>query len=207
VFDWADAKNTSDDQTSVFWLHGNSRFATTNIAQRVAMRAQNEGRLLSSFFFSWTGGDETRVPAHLIPTVMYKIAQFDKDFLRRISISIGLDRDLRDKPSSQQILQLLKQSFAGAMMPSLLPPLLVVIDAMDACKDLDKSEISDEVGSFLKALAGPPFFAKFLVTSRFGQVIRRLFGDSLAYRSSPLHKSTKIQSKPANHISPDDMGM
>jgi hypothetical protein len=117
IFDWVNDFSQSKDHAMVFWLYGDARSATTSVSQGVAKRAHEEGHLLASYFFSWTGDTERRDPANMIPTIMYKIAHFDKDFLRRVVHAIDLERDIRDKEASVQISVLLK-ALKDAIAPS-----------------------------------------------------------------------------------------
>jgi hypothetical protein len=211
IFEWVNATGDSKNNSMVFWLHGEPRFATTAIAQSVAMRAQNEGRLLSSYFFSWTGSDESRNdPAHLMPTVMYKVALFDDDFLRRIARSIGTDRDIRNKEASTQMSVLLKRPFDDTTV--LLPSRpVIVIDALDTCNDLKEPRVARDVSTFLRALVTPPFLAKLFITSRFKHPIRKLLesDDFLSHRSlihtlSPGRRKDQPMAEPS--ISDADRG-
>jgi hypothetical protein len=102
---------TDCGQPMVYWLYGDRRLTTSAIAQSIAIKAHEKDQLISSFFFAWNGDTAWRDSAHLIPTVMYKMARFDKDFLRCITGAISVEPDIRDRQASEQISFLVKMSF------------------------------------------------------------------------------------------------
>jgi hypothetical protein len=194
ILNWVDEKAHTKNDTKILWMHGDERSTTSDIARNVAVQASENGQLLASFFFSWTGAATMREPANLIPTIMYQIALFDNDFLRRIVGAIGRDRDIRDKAANIQISTLLKRSFQHAIMPFSSQP-LIVIDALDVCNGLHRPQVVEDIGSFLQVLVSEPFFVKVLVTSRFKQPIRRLLegSNAIRYQSVALPALTKEQ--------------
>jgi hypothetical protein len=212
IFGWADDCSPMNNHAMIFWVHGGARFATTAVAQGVAKRAREEDRLLASYFFSWTGDTERCDPANLIPTIMYKVALFDKDFLCRVARAVDLDRDIRDKDANAQISILLKKSFENATTAS-RAPLLIVIDAMDACNHLDDPKVSQDIASLLQTLTTLSFRVKIVITSRFTQTIGRV----LEKLHAPGHQSLEMppfvveerrtQLNIASHVSEADKGM
>jgi hypothetical protein len=210
-FDWLNDCSHSKDRATVFWMYGDARSATTAVAQGVAKRAHEEGQLLASYFFSWTGDTERRDPANMIPTIMYKIALFDKDFLCRVAHAVDIDRDIRDKEASVQISVLLKTSFKDAIAPS-GSPLLIVIDSLDACNHLDDPKIADDIALFIQTLTTLPLHVKIFITSRFTQAVRRVL-EKLhppGYRSHELPvfgaEERQTQMDIALHMSEADKG-
>jgi hypothetical protein len=211
IFDWADDCSQLNNHAMVLWVHGGARLATTAVAQGVAKRAHEEDRLLASYFFSWTGDAERCDPANLIPTIMYKIALFDEDFLRRVAHAVDMERDIRDKDASVQISLLLKNSFEHAITAS-GAPLLIVIDAMDACNHLDVPKVAQDIASFLQTLTALPLRVKIVITSRFTQTIIRV----LEKLHAPGHQSLEMppfgveerrtQLNIASHVSEADKG-
>jgi hypothetical protein len=207
---WSNGYDQPKDDAMVFWAYGNARSTTTAIAQSVAMQAHREDRLLASFFFSWAENAERRDPAHLIPTNVYRIALFDKEFLRRVAHAIDTERDIRDKEASVQISVLLKKSFEDAITPS-RSPLLIVIDALDACDRLEEPKVAQDMALFIQTLTELPLRIKVLITSRFTQSIRRVLEKlhSPGHQSlvlSPFRTERQTQIDVATHVSEADKG-
>jgi hypothetical protein len=171
-------------------MYGDSRSATSAIAQSVATQARDEGQLLASFFFSWQGGPEGRDIANLIPTIMYSLARFNKDYLRSIVHAIRMDPDIRDKEARWQISLLLKDPLPNSAMP-IGSPLLIVIDALDACDRLDDPKTASDMTLFIQTLTSMPLRVKFFITSRFAGMMNKVVGISgfPCYRSSELPSS------------------
>jgi hypothetical protein len=162
---------------TVYWLYGERRSTTSAIAQSIATRAHQEGRLVSSFFFAWNGDSACRDPAHLVPTVMYKVARFDKEFLRRITHMMSIEPDIRDREAVKQVSVLVQGSFLSYEM-STSQPLLIVIDALDTCNCVDEVATARGIAAFILALSSAPPHFKILITSRFAQITSSITGSS-----------------------------
>jgi hypothetical protein len=174
IFVWANNADPTYVSIPVLLVCGDVRSASTTIAHGVAMQARNEGRLLASFFFSWTGHAATNNPANLIPTIMYQIALFDKLFLRQITEVIAMDRDIRDRDAQTQVFMFLDRALRDATTPAVLP-LMVVIDALDVCDRMDDGAIATEIGYFMGKLTRMMTLPiKLLITSRFASILQRL---------------------------------
>jgi hypothetical protein len=157
----------------VYWLYGDRRSTTSAIAQSIAIRARQTSQLISSFFFAWNGDASSRNHAHLIRTVVYKMAHFDKDFLRCITRVISDVSDIGDRKASEQIASLVKMSFRD-YKESLNGPLLIVLDALDTCNCVDDPAIARDIATFVQALLEMPVEVKIFITSRFTQVASRV---------------------------------
>jgi hypothetical protein len=178
IVEWMNESSENDDHPMVFWLFGNSRPETTAIAQSVAIWAKSENRLASSFFFRWSGNQDERNPADLIPSVMYKFAQYDPDVLRRVAESIIACPDVRDQGTTTQISLLLEKPFSDISdIMSLDLPLLVVIDALDTCNDLTDPQIARAIVLFIRTLTSKPLQIKILIISRLPRAIRHIIDD------------------------------
>jgi hypothetical protein len=188
IMDWLD----DPGQPMVYWMCGERRSTTTAIAQSIAKRAHQEGRLISSFFFAWKGDSACRDPEHLIPTIMYKVARFDKEFLRRIAQAISVEPDIRDREVAEQISYLVQKSFRGYEMSS-IQPLLVVIDALDTCNRVDELATARNIAAFILALSSAPLHFKILITNRFAQITSSIIRQSKmpSYRMVKLLSITK----------------
>jgi hypothetical protein len=201
IFDWANDTTPSYARTTVFWMHGHAMSGKTAVARSVAIRARRARQLLASFSFSRTGGIDRQDAIHLVPTVMYQIAHFDKDFFLRITDAIGMDRDVREKSTSQQITTLLKRPFLDAVVPKgSSPPVMIVLDALDVCNPWDDPEVARAIILFVKSLAMLPLRVKILITSRYTQGIQKLFEDPVlaTYSSSIVHHHIQGNLLPAS---------
>lgn len=175
IFEWLNESSKDNDHPMVFWLFGNDRSETSAVAQSVALRAHAENRLASSFFFPWSSSQKGRDPADLVPTVMYKLAQYDPDILRTVVNSIIANPDVRDEKARMQIYLLSKIPFINMdSLTSLNLSLLIVIDALDTCNDLDDPLTVAAIGEFIQTLCTQPLRIKVLVTSRFPRAIRQI---------------------------------
>lgn len=168
IFAWA---NSSD--TSVSWMCCDTSAASSAVAQSIAMRAREEGRLLASYLYPWARNDERQDPVNLIPTIIYQMALFDKDYLRRITTAINMDIDIRYRDGISQISVLLKQPFLDYVAPP-GPSMLVVIGALDACDNLADPEITRDLCLFIRTLAFMNWRVKVFITSRYTPDIRQL---------------------------------
>jgi hypothetical protein len=153
----------------VYWLYGDRRSTTSAIAQSIAIQAHQEGRLVSSFFFAWNGDAASRDHDHLIRTVMYRMAHFDKDFLRCITRAISNAPDIWARKASEQMSYLVKMSIRDYEKTS-NQPLLIVLDALDTCNRVNDRAIARDIALFLQALSETPMQIKIFITSRFTQV-------------------------------------
>jgi hypothetical protein len=178
IFEWLDESTEKQDHPMVFMLIGDDRSETSAIAQSVAMRAHGETRLLSSFFFAWSGKQEDRDSENLIPTVLYKLAQYNADVLHKVTESIIANPDVRDEGASTQINLLLKRLLVDlAALSSSDSPLLIVIDALDTCNDLANPQIAAGIGLFIQILASMTLRIKVLLTGRFPRAISHVVGN------------------------------
>jgi hypothetical protein len=195
IMDWLE----DPSQPTVYCMYGERRSTTTAIAQSIATQAHQEGWLVSSFFFAWNGNSEWRDPEHLIPTIMYKVARFDKEFLRRIARAISDEPDIRDRESVEQVSFLVQRSFRGYETSS-TQPLLIVIDALDTCNRVDELTTARDIATFILALSSAPLHFKILITSRFAQITSSI----IRYYEMPSYRMVEIPSVMKEHQSQAD---
>jgi hypothetical protein len=108
-----------------------------------------------------------------ISTVMYKMARFDKDFLRCITLAISDEPDIRDRKASEQIALLVNMSFRD-YEETANRPLLIVLDALDTCNCVDDPAIAGDIAMFIQALLEMPIQIRIFITSRFTQVTSQI---------------------------------
>jgi hypothetical protein len=174
IFDWADDLRPSTPQ--VFWLYGFAGSGKTAILQSVAERAHREGRLLASFLFSRTGDSHRRDHTSLVPTLAYQIARFDRDYLRRITGAIAQHWEIRDQRAELQIAVLLQCTLADATSTHDLP-LLIVLDAIDECDQMNSPEVKLIFRLLIEVLTKLSLRVKFFITSRHECSIRQMFDE------------------------------
>jgi hypothetical protein len=168
----------------VYWLSGAVGTGKTTVAQSVAHMAKEAGFLFATFFFSRTTNDRSNY-ASVIPTIAYQLAM-DLRCHPSICAALAADKDIHTRTIQSQAQQLLLK----AIMPlALAPPqgLLIVIDALDECReDHNKVHGGELVPVLLAALKNIPF-AKVFLTSRRESSIERLFeNEGVASDTRPL---------------------
>jgi len=153
IEDWTEDFNTSP----VFWLNGLAGTGKSTIAQTIAERVFANGRLGASFFCSRAFEDRSDLRL-IIPTLAFQLAQKYPGFR---SLLIPL---LQSNPD------IFRESLHNQMQEILLKPLLsanistvIVIDALDECKDEDpESAVLLVLGKSISKVPG----VKFFITSR-----------------------------------------
>jgi hypothetical protein len=174
ILDWANDSRHVHDSTPVFLLHGDSRSAATTIAHGVMNEAQKNDKLLASYFVSWNGESKHRDSTDLIPTIMYQFARFDRSFLQLLADAVEVDRDIRHRDSSTQIMMLFDLPFSGIVMPSGPSP-LIIIDALDACGVVGDTGIASGISSFIAKLTEKlSLRIKLFITCRSAQVMQQI---------------------------------
>jgi hypothetical protein len=157
---------------SIYWLRGVAGTGKTAVAQSVAQIATELEFINASFFFSSTT-DDRRGYANVISTLAYQLGKSTR--LRpAICSAIEHDNDIGVRPMRTQAARLLQDVLTG--LPSDLPPcLLLVLDALDECKEGDNKMHGGELIPLLLALLENLPFVKIFVTSRPELSIERLF--------------------------------
>jgi hypothetical protein len=168
IFTWFNNPDPSGEH--VFWLNGLAGTGKSAVARTIADRAQEEGYLAATFFFS-RNSVVTRAPSAIIPTIVYQLA------CCLPSIRPLICAALEDKP-------LVRNLGVAAQAKTLLEPVshtiisdgpfLVVLDALDECHFEDGRQGGDAVPKLLEKLR-PLGHIKFLITSRVEAPIQRMF--------------------------------
>jgi hypothetical protein len=163
---------TNETSETVYWLSGTAGTGKTTVAQSVAIIAKELGFLTATFFFSHLS-DDRRSFGHVIPTLAYQLGK-SKGLRPRVCEGIQSDDDIAIRPVRTQALKLLADVLTP--LPSDLPPcLLIVLDALDECKeDANKIHGGDLIPVLAATLKNLPF-AKLFITSRPESSIERLF--------------------------------
>ena len=150
---WARDFNNSP----VFWLNGLAGTGKSTIAQTVAERLFAEERLGASFFCS--RDFEDRSDLHFIfPTLAFQLAHKYPDFRSHFVPLLRSNPDVVHESLYSQMQRLIVEPLRKADIST-----VIVIDALDECKDNEPSSaILSVLGRFVAQIPG----VKFLITGR-----------------------------------------
>ena len=145
------------EEFPVFWLNGLAGTGKTTIAQTIAERMFANGCLGASFFCS--RGFEDRSNLKLIfPTLAFQLAQQYPKFRSSLIRFLRLNPDIAHQSLQDQMRKLLVDP-----LRSMGTSTVIVIDALDECKDEDpESAILLVLGQLVSKIPG----VKFFITSR-----------------------------------------
>jgi len=154
------------DKPPVYWLNGLAGTGKSTIAQTIAERMFADGRLGASFFCSRDFSDR-RDLQFIFPTLAVQLArryiEFRSIFIPLVQSDPGVAYESLYNQMNKLIVQPLDKSAIST---------LIVIDALDECKDEDPaSAILSVLGQFVSRIPK----VKFLVTGRPEPRIRRGF--------------------------------
>jgi len=144
-------------KSPVFWLNGLAGTGKSTIAQTVAERVFADGRLGASFFCS--RAFEDRSDLHLIfPTLAFQLAQKYPGFRSFLIPLLQSNPDIFRDSLHSQMQELLLKPLLSARIST-----VIVIDALDECKDEDpESAILLVLGKSISKVPG----VKLFITSR-----------------------------------------
>ncbi|KAJ7036355.1 hypothetical protein C8F04DRAFT_1095335 [Mycena alexandri] len=115
----------------VLWVHGQPGSGKSAISQTVAEYCAQTGQLGATFFFSHGQGDLSDGRA-LFPTIAYKLAGAIPELRAPLSRAIQLSSSVLGQPLEVQVKKLIVEPFKSAIR-HFASPVLIVIDALDAC--------------------------------------------------------------------------
>ena len=153
IEDWSKDFGTSP----IFWLNGLAGTGKSTIAQTASERMFADGRLGASFFCS--GGIEDRSNLQLVfPTLAFQLAHKYSGFRSLLIPLLQSNPDMAHESLQDQM-----QKFLIEPLQSMGISTVIVIDALDECKD-------EEPESAILLVLGQSVFkiprVKFLITSR-----------------------------------------
>jgi hypothetical protein len=121
----------------IFWLDGMAGTGKSTIARSIARRCSSEGLLGASFFFS-RGGGELETARKFVTTIAVQLARRHRQLQAGICDAVREHPDIAEKLLGDQWQRLVlgpcQRLRAAGTLPLPLPPLVVVIDALDECK-------------------------------------------------------------------------
>lgn len=163
---------------AVFWLNGSAGTGKSNIAFTMAKKF-DEARILAASFFC--SRDDAKCSDHklIFPTIAYQLAQFHPEFGQKLAHVVKMKPEIVQSDVSYQLQELIIKPMAS--MGELATSGVIVIDALDECKD------NSMVSVFLSALIshiGQLSGLKFLLTSHPERNINLAFDNPVLQESS-----------------------
>ncbi|KAJ6575629.1 WD40 repeat-like protein [Mycena vulgaris] len=159
-------KDTSTGAPSLYWLSGMAGMGKSTIAATICEQLNGDGdasRLAASFFCS-RQSEAGRKRSNIIPTIAHELALRLAGFRRAV---LDAHLDANPAPSKHHLRDLLIKPWDASIGDRKgLPPLVVVIDALD---ELESSDGSSFLEDLLRGIAKHPDnlpSLKFFVTSR-----------------------------------------
>ena len=145
------------EKSPIFWLNGLAGTGKSTVAQTIAERLFADNRLGASFFCS--RGVEDRSNLQLIfPTLAFQLAQQYPEFRSSLIPLLRANPDVVHESLLDQMKKFLVEPLRSADIST-----VIVIDALDECKDDDaESAILLVLGQLVSDIPG----VKFFVTSR-----------------------------------------
>src|SRR6266404_7280388 len=179
----------------IFWLDGVAGTGKSTIAQTVADHFNRTHTLGASFFCSRDDGECSNLGL-IFSTIAYQLSLRSPSFQKHLSEAIEKDPDVQYTLASMQLEKLVMDPLHAAIREEAFPPCLVVIDALDECKDENATSV---VLLSLSVFAGRLSPLRFFITSRPVSNVLRGFRDtelikdtnSLVLHNIPLSISQK----------------
>jgi hypothetical protein len=140
-------------KSPVFWLNGLAGTGKSTIAQTIAERIFAEGLLGASFFCS--RNFEDRSDLHFIfPTLAFQLAHKYPGFRSHITSLLRSNPDIVDESLCNQMERLIVEPLRSTSIST-----VIVIDALDECKDEEPSSaILSVLGRFIEKIPRVKFF-------------------------------------------------
>ena len=148
---------TGEQEQHVFWLNGLAGTGKSTIAQTVAEAAFADGKLGASFFCSRDFSERSNLQA-IFPTLAFQLAHQYPPFRRELLRVLKARRDAGRGSLCSQMEMLLVGPLKAANIST-----LIVIDALDECKD---EEPSSAILSILSRYVDRIPHVKFFITGR-----------------------------------------
>jgi hypothetical protein len=184
IMAWVHGKTETDGGSSqrIYWLSGMAGTGKSTIARTVARTCLDDGRLGASFFFS-RGGGERETARTFVTTIAVQLARLPQLAGYGRALREAICDAVREQPDIAQhglgdqwkllVLRPCQQMHATMataataathIAPPCLPPLLIVIDALDECHAADEIEFVLALLSHTSGLAAAQL--RILLTSR-----------------------------------------
>jgi hypothetical protein len=149
--------STGEQEQHVFWLNGLAGTGKSTIAQSVAEAAFADGKLGASFFCSRDFAERSNLQA-IFPTLAFQLAHQYPPFRKELLRVLKARRDAGRGSLCSQMEMLLVGPLKAANIST-----LIIIDALDECKD---EEPSSAILSVLSRYVDRIPHVKFFITGR-----------------------------------------
>src|SRR5260221_3845138 len=149
-------------QGRIFWLDGVAGTGKSTIAQTVADDFNRPHKLGASFFCSRDDGECSNIGL-VFPTIAYQLSLRSPSFQKHLSEAIEKNPDVQYALASMQLEKLVMDPLYAAIREEAFPPCLVIIDALDECKDENATSL---ILLSLSVFAGRLSPLRFFITSR-----------------------------------------
>ena len=150
----------------ILWLNGSAGTGKSAIAQTIAERSFGRGTLGASFFCSRDSEDRSNIRA-VFPTLAFQLAHRYPQFREELLDVLKVNPDVGRESLSSQFEKLIVRPFTAIQIPT-----LIIIDALDECKD---KEPASALLSVLSRHVHEIPKVKFFITSRPEPPIREGF--------------------------------
>ncbi|KAF9441106.1 hypothetical protein P691DRAFT_766712 [Macrolepiota fuliginosa MF-IS2] len=148
ILDWLVDMNR---KSNLLWLYGAAGAGTTTVAQDIAKRCKDYGRLGAAFFFSRSNHEEPD-PARIIPSVAYQLATTYSAYKQRVACLLDQDPSILEEAIYGQFDKLIVQPLSG-LVTEKTHSILILIDGLDNCRDSRVQETLIELIGGFAALA------------------------------------------------------
>jgi len=152
-----DSWTKDSNQPPVFWLNGLAGTGKSTIAQTVSERIFADGQLGASFFCSRDFEDRSDLHS-IFPTLAFQLAHKFQKFRSVLVPLLQSDPDVADESLYRQMEKLIVEPLKSADIST-----IIVIDALDECKD---EEPSSAILSVLGRLTERIPKVRFFITGR-----------------------------------------
>ena len=161
----------------IFWLNGLAGTGKSTIAQSFAEISFADGKLGASFFCSRDFEDRSNLQA-ILPTLAFQLAYRYPLFREQLLQVLKANPDVGQESLSSQLEKVIVRPFAATQIPT-----LIIIDALDECKD---KEPASALLSVLSRHVHEIPEVKFFITGRPEPPIRE------GFRLEPLRPITDV---------------
>jgi hypothetical protein len=158
--------------TCIFWINGAAGTGKTTIVYTIAKACKTLGILGASFFCSRDDADCSN-PSLIFTSIAYQLGNFSPLFRAEVTRAMKSNPNIGNSSVPYQLEQLIVNPLRT--LGSSFPPCVIILDALDECKDSGTTSI---ILSSLSLHVTELFPLKFLVTSRPENHITTAFGSS-----------------------------
>jgi NACHT domain. len=160
---------TTTNNQPIFWINGSAGTGKTTIAYTVAEACRTHGILGASFFCSRDDADCSN-PKLIFTTIAYQLGQLYPPFRDEVSKALKSNPDIGYSSVAYQLDVLIVKPLCAVRDG--FPPTVIVLDALDECKESDTTSVILSSLSLHVTELSP---LKVLITSRPEQRITSVF--------------------------------